>query len=116
MQLIIIESPFHAPTESLFERNLIYLDMCIRDSILRGEAPFASHKLYPGALREEEPAERDLGIRCGYEWWRAASLIAFYLDLGASKGMMRAQGRARTMNIKTENRRIINANRPNSNP
>lgn len=116
MKLVIIESPFRAPTESLFERNLLYLDMCIRDSIIRGEAPFASHKLYPGALQDADPGERDLGIRCGYEWWRAASLVAFYLDLGASEGMMLAQKRARTMNIKTENRRIINANRPNRNP
>lgn len=115
MKLIIIESPYRAPTGALFERNLLYLDMCIRDSILRGESPFASHKLYPGALNEEEPTERDLGIRCGYEWWRAASLVAFYLDLGASEGMMLAMKRAQTMNIKTENRRIINENRPNSN-
>ncbi len=104
MRLTIIESPYAAPTGAAFERNLIYLDLCIRDSIIRGEAPFASHKIYPGALSEEY--ERDLGIKCGYEWWRAASLIAFYTDLGWSPGMIAAQKRAAVMNIQMEERTV----------
>lgn len=105
MRLVIIESPFRAPTESEHERNLIYLNICIRDSILKGEAPFASHRLYPGALRDEIEEERDLGIRLGYEWWRAASLVAFYTDLGWSQGMRRAFERASKMNIEMEERK-----------
>jgi len=104
MRLTVIESPYRADTEADFERNLIYLDLCIRDAIIRGEAPFASHKMYPGALREED--ERDLGIRCGFEWWRAASLVAFYTDFGWSPGMTRALVKAKTTNIKWEARKV----------
>lgn len=107
MQLVIIESPYAAANESLFERNLIYLNVCLRDSILRGEAPFASHKLYPGALNDRDPTERDLGIRLGYEWWRAASLVAFYVDLGWSPGMLKAKERMDSYNIKVEIRKVI---------
>jgi hypothetical protein len=60
------------------------------DSIRRGEAPFASHLLYPQVLGEDNELERHLGINCGYEWGRAAALIAFYTDRGWSDGMMQA--------------------------
>lgn len=116
MRLAIIESPFRADTEAEHERNLIYLDLCLRDSILRGESPYASHKLLPGALDEETPSERDLGIRCGYAWWRAASVVAFYTDLGWSPGMMNAYKRARTQNIKIETRSLLDAHNPHLNP
>jgi len=106
MRLVILESPFAGATEAEHERNLLYLDLCIRDSILRGESPFASHRLYPGALRDDDPAERDLGIRLGYEWWRAASLVAFYVDLGWSAGMLRANERSLTFGIKREVRHV----------
>lgn len=107
MRLVIIESPYRAETESNFERNLFYLDLAIRDSIIRGESPYASHKILPGALRDDLPDERDLGIRCGYAWWRAASLVAFYTDLGWSEGMRRSLVRAKTQNIKVEMRKIV---------
>lgn len=109
MRLVIIESPYRASDESAFERNLLYLDLCIRDSIIRGESPYASHKIIPGALRDDLPEERDLGIRCGYAWWRAATMIAFYTDLGWSEGMRRALVRAKTQNIKIDTRKIIDA-------
>lgn len=41
MRRVIIESPYHGNVE----RNLRYLRACLRDSLLRGEAPFASHGL-----------------------------------------------------------------------
>lgn len=106
MQLVIIESPYRGRTDSEQERNVIYLRMCLRDSILRGEAPFASHAIYPFVLNDEDSAERDLGIRLGYEWWRAASLVAFYTDLGWSEGMLAAGKRVKTSGLKWEERSI----------
>ena len=102
MRPIIIESPYRGNVEE----NLRYLDECIRDSLTRGEAPIASHKLYPGALDDNIPAERDQGIRAGYAWWKFATLIAFYVDLGWSPGMHRAYQRAKTMQLKTEIRKL----------
>ena len=106
MRLTIVESPYRGHTESEQERNVIYLRMCLRDSILRGEAPFASHAIYPFVLDDQDEVERGLGIRLGYEWWRAATLVAFYTDLGWSEGMMAAGKKVRTSGLKWEERSI----------
>lgn len=106
MRLVILESPYRADTDTDFERNRLYRQDCIRDCLLRGEAPFASHQMYTDALADDVPTERDLGIGAGYEWWRAACCIVFYTDLGFSEGMRKAWNRARVSNIKREERRL----------
>jgi|SRR5215472_6876226 len=80
---VVIESPYSGE----IERNLVYLNICILDSITRGEAPYASHKLYPDVLNDDDPEERRLGIELGFTWLQMASLVAFYTDLGWSPGM-----------------------------
>ena len=42
----------------------MYARACVRDSLLRGEAPIASHLLYtqPGVLRDNVAGEREQGI------------------------------------------------------
>jgi len=81
--LVIIESPYAGDVE----RNLRYLRACLRDSLLRGEAPFASHGLYTQALDDDVAAERVIGIVAGQEWTTAADFVAVYTDLGTSSGM-----------------------------
>jgi hypothetical protein len=85
---VIIESPYAGEVEL----NVAYLQSCLRDSLLRGEAPFASHGLYtqPGVLRDDVPEERELGMRAGFAWRDAAELTVFYVDRGFSGGMVRA--------------------------
>lgn len=85
---VILESPYAGEVEL----NVRYLQSCLRDSLLRGEAPFASHGLYtqPGVLRDEVPKERELGILAGFAWRDAAELTVFYIDRGFSGGMIRA--------------------------
>jgi hypothetical protein len=102
MRLIIIESPYAGDRD----RNEAYLRQCIRDSLNRGESPYASHAIIPGALDDSIPEERDKGIRAGYAWWKAADLIAFYVDYGMSPGMHKALQRAKTMQLRTEMRKI----------
>jgi hypothetical protein len=106
MRLVILESPFGAVDEAQMWKNIGYLDRAIRDSVLRDEAPIASHKLYPGPLSEGDLYERDLGIRCGYAWWSAAEAVVFYTDLGWSAGMKMAWERARTFQLPVEQRSI----------
>ena len=108
MKLVIIESPFRGDVD----RNLLYAFACVRDSIIRGESPYASHLVLPGALNDDDPDERMLGIRCGYEWWRAASLVAFYTDLGWSNGMLAAYAKARTTSMKIEERSLEDIRHP----
>jgi hypothetical protein len=82
---VIIESPYAGDVEA----NLTYLRACLRDSLLRGEAPLASHGLYtqPGVLRDEEPSERAHGIHAGFAWRRLAAKTVVYTDRGLSDGM-----------------------------
>ncbi len=85
LKLVIIESPFAGDVEA----NLKYARACMRDSILRGEAPIASHLLYTqeGILNDNDTVERKLGIDIGLEWGQYAELTAVYADLGISDGM-----------------------------
>ena len=80
---VILESPYAGETKE----NLEYLQRCIRDSIERNEAPFASHQMYTQALDDNKPEEREAGIDAGYIWMRYARIVAFYIDYGMSKGM-----------------------------
>lgn len=84
MRRVILESPW-AGDLSFHQR---YLRACIRDCIFaRGETPYASHRMLTDALNDASPAERELGIKAGFEWRHAADCTVVYADLGISKGM-----------------------------
>lgn len=83
---VIIESPYNADTAEQIATNVAYAWDCVRDSLARGEAPFASHLFYPNVL-PETPAERMQGITAGLLWGEVAELTAVYTDLGISEGM-----------------------------
>lgn len=85
MRLVIIESPFAGDVV----KNTEYARACVRDSLLRGEAPIASHLLYtqPGILDDDVPAERRHGIDAGLAWRKVAEASVVYTDLGISRGM-----------------------------
>lgn len=103
---VILESPFAGrglhnitdPAEraKLIERNIEYGRMCMRDSLLRGEAPIASHLLYtqPGVLNDDNPEERRLGIEAGLSWGAKAEATVVYVDYGISEGMEYGVARA----------------------
>lgn len=96
MKRVIIESPYAgtAPKGSServaqTQENVDYLRACLRDSLLRGEAPYASHALYtqPGVLDDDIAEERMHGIHAGFAWGEVADLRVFYADRGVSSGM-----------------------------
>jgi len=93
MRRVIIESPYAGYTD----RNLRYLRACMRDCLLRGEAPFASHALYtqPGVLDDNNPHERRLGVEAGFEWHSACDAVVVYENLGISPGMAEGIQRAK---------------------
>ena len=84
-RIVIVESPYAGD----IEKNVAYARAALRDCILRGEVPLASHLLYtqPGVLRDEVPQERELGIQLGLEMRRVAEATVVYGDLGVSGGM-----------------------------
>lgn len=83
MKRVIIESPFAGDTA----KNTAYARECLLDSLRRGEAPIASHLLYPQVLDDMDGVERALGIEAGLVWGTCADLTAVYLDRGVSSGM-----------------------------
>ena len=102
MTLVVIESPYAGDVE----RNVAYAKACMRDSLERGEAPFASHLLYAqeGILDDAVPRERTQGIMAGLAWAQCASLTAVYSDLGLTPGMeqgiLSASARGRTITFR----------------
>ncbi len=85
MRLVIVESPFSGDVQA----NIAYARRCVRDSVLRGEAPIASHLLFTqdGVLDDTKPEERKLGMEAGWAWMQSADLVAVYDDRGISEGM-----------------------------
>jgi len=88
--IVDVESPYSAKDIRDIRRNIRYARACVRDSLLRGEVPIASHLLYTqsGILDDNIPEERQLGINAGKEIVeKAGDLTAVYDDLGISTGM-----------------------------
>ena len=88
MKRVIVESPFKGDRE----RNKRYLERCLRDCLMRGESPYASHKMLTDCVDDDDPEERRLGIEAGFAWKQDAELTAFYVDLGWSDGMKMGRG------------------------
>lgn len=90
---VIIESPYKGADWTQTETNIKYARAAMKDSLARGEAPFASHLLYTqeDILDDKIPGQRQQGIDAGLAWGAHADLVAFYTDLGWSEGMLRAK-------------------------
>ena len=110
MRLVILESPYAGD----IERNVAYARACLRDSLLRGEAPIASHLLYtqPGVLRDEIPEERAIGIAAGLAWLRVAGATVVYQDLGITEGMKHGIRTALEAGLPVEYRNVPRWMRP----
>lgn len=98
MKLVIIESPFFGE----IERNIIYAQRAMADSLKRGEVPFLSHLLYTQVLDDTDPIQRQDGIQAGLEWGKNAEMTIVYNDYGISPGMEYGIDMA-----KSDNRQII---------
>jgi hypothetical protein len=93
MRRVIVESPYAGDVE----RNVRYARAAVKDCLLHGESPFASHLLHtqPGILDDQDEAQRMLGIEAGLAWGSVADAAVVYGDLGTSKGMALGIERAR---------------------
>lgn len=104
MLRVIVESPYAGD----IERNTLYARRAVRDCLERGEAPIASHLLFPqaGILNEFVPEERSWGIAAGLMWLPVADLVALYIDYGVSNGMKGALTQAEHLGKRVQYRRI----------
>jgi len=98
VKFVDVETPYMGETEEQVRRNLIYARACVRDCLMRGEVPFASHLFFtqPGILDDNIPKEREMGIDVGKELIESLSGIVtvVYQDLGISSGMQYGIDRA----------------------
>lgn len=85
--LVLVVSPLTHDHEWGRRLHAAYLDACLHDSLMRGETPVATHKLYPGPLDDSIPHERELGMRQRDVLLKHCAFVAVYTDLGVSKGM-----------------------------
>lgn len=106
MRRVVIASPFAGDVE----RHRAYARDAVRDSLLRGEAPFATHLLYPlpDVLHDDTPEDREMGMRAGQAWIRAADALVVYGDLGVaqSRGMLAEIAHAHAHGIAVEYRSL----------
>ena len=102
--IVIVESPY---ADDVIP-NVEYARAAMRDCLLRGEAPFASHLLYtqPDVLRDEDPAERTQGIEAGFAFREVAAVTAVYVDRGVSAGMWLGIEHSRTRGCPVEYRTL----------
>lgn len=101
MNKVVIESPYKGD-----QRNVVYARECLKDSLMRGEAPFASHLLYTQVLDDKDPEHRKTGIKAGHEWIPMADLLAVYTDRGISMGMVQGIIVAAQCKVKIEFREL----------
>ena len=102
MNRVIVESPFAGDVEA----NIRYARACLKDCLLRGEAPFASHLLYTQVLDDENPNERRRGLSAAFAWMAGADLVVVYEDKGVSEGMKAGMAMAKAYSIKIERRKL----------
>lgn len=123
MKRVIIESPLagnFAPNDMSLEAqyarrlNKEYARKCMRDSLMRGEAPLASHLLYDqeGILNDTVSHERIMGMEAGFAWGEKADLVAVYTDRGISSGMKAGMDKAERNGIPSEYRTIPDYQEP----
>ncbi len=105
MRLVILESPYAGDTQW----NISYARRCVRDSLIRGEAPIASHLLYTqdSILNDDIPEERQLGIAAGLAWKVVAEATVVYADLGITKGMQYGIDQAKEHGLAVEIRYLF---------
>lgn len=117
-RLVIIESPYKGIDYKELEQNIAYARACMRDALLRGEAPYASHLLYTqeGVLDDKIPAEREHGIEAGLAWGRCADATVVYIDRGIFDGMKRGIKRARELGRPVEYRSLYGNPLPTEDP
>lgn len=102
MRRVIIESPYAGDVE----RNTLYAQRAMRDSLLRGESPLASHLLYTQLLDDMDEKQRAAGMEAGWAWLDSAHAVVLYTDYGISPGMDLGAARAIGFGIRVEQRRI----------
>lgn len=99
---VILLSPFAGDIAA----NLRYAKRAMLHAIKCGDAPIASHLLYPQVLDDSITDQRRTGISCERAWLVQTQAVVAYIDLGISPGMVETINLANLLGIPVEQRRI----------
>lgn len=89
-RFVDIETPYASANLKEVLRHIRYTRACVRDSLMKGEIPFASHLFYTqaGILDDNMMKERRKGIMAGKRLIeKLGAYTVVYTDLGISEGM-----------------------------
>jgi len=87
LQCVLLETPSSGNENStIYEK---YAKACLRDSLLRNEAPFSAYLLYkqPGIISEDSSIEKTRSIEAELSWSKVCSKVVVYNDYGISYDM-----------------------------
>lgn len=85
---VFICSPFRGSTPEEQEANVAQAREFLGHAVRHGMAPFAPHLLYPGALNDAIPVERENGIRAGCQFLLACNELWWLsTERGVTTGM-----------------------------
>ena len=105
MRRVILESPFAGNVIGRWV-NRRYARKCLKHSLDKGEAPLASHLLYPQALNDSNEDDRRKGIAAGLSWVHHAEATVVYVDRGITQGMMAGIDAAEAQGVPVEYRAL----------
>lgn len=87
---VIILSAYNAWDTTLAQRQILYAQKAMIDSIHRQEAPFSGILLYPQIMNERIKMDKDIGLLCHMSWIPHADYVAVYTDMGMTDSMQAA--------------------------
>lgn len=103
---VILVTPFMNEDPAMAEKMKRYGKRATRDSILKNEAPLASHLFYYSVLNDRDPIERDIGLQSQLSWLKVADLVVVYVDFGITPAMKVAINNAQLLVKRIEYRTI----------
>jgi len=110
VKFVDVETPYMDEDHGNVARNILYARACVRDSLMRGETPFALNIFYsqPGIIDDSVSDERRIAIQTVDKLIGAFpdAVTAVYEDLGISKSMQYGIDRATLSRRKVEFRKL----------
>lgn len=104
VELVLLESPYYTEDKSAMKENIKFAEECMRNSLMRGEAPMASHLLYTRVLKED--GERSIGMSAALSWQTVVDKLVVYSDRGITDGMTESINLAAKKGLRIEYRTL----------
>ena len=101
---VILESPYGGNNK---ERNRRYAQKCMDDSLSKDESPLVFHLLYTQVLDDDNPEQRERGIRLSQDWYKSAEKVVIYTDFGVTDGMQQGVDLGLDLGLPIEMRSIV---------